>query len=204
MRIIPSKLSWHGLTWRTPADGRLEGDWSPMEDRYVALIVIPGTAHPLERLGVHAVRVREDPFRPVEIVPAGPAEKIGYNETCRPSVLHDLTICWALGNMHARELSERFGAAPEPLRVRTIDRLPSGDFLVAARVPGFAASCRFDDAACEGALAHGDRVVRFQFPLERLNSWSDLRRELGELLDEATGQPLDERPGLVWLPSRAE
>jgi hypothetical protein len=25
MRMIPSELGWHGLTWRAPAGGRLEG-----------------------------------------------------------------------------------------------------------------------------------------------------------------------------------
>jgi hypothetical protein len=204
MRTIPSELIWRGRRWRAPAGAWLEGDWSPLEDRYKSLLLFLADEHPLSRLGVQAVQVRDDASLPVEIVPASRARQIGYYETCRPDVWHDLTICWALGNRHARDFSERFGGAPGTDRVRIANRLPYGDFLVAEASPGFAASCRLDEGTCDGGLAHGNRTVRFQFPLKQLNSWLKLRREVNVLLEQATGQPLDDVPGLVWLPPQVE
>jgi hypothetical protein len=184
MRTIPSELIWHGLRWRAPAGAWLEGDWSPLEDRYRFLVLFPAEEHPLSCLGVQAVQVREDASLPVEIVPASRARQIGYNETCRPDARHDLTICWALGNRHAGDFSERFGTAPGTDRVNIVDRLPYGDFLAAAVSPGFAASCRLEDETCEGSLAHGNRSVRFQFPLKQLNTWPNLRREVNVPLEQ--------------------
>jgi hypothetical protein len=204
MRPIPSGLRWNALTWQAPRGTRIEGDWSPLEGKYEALILIPAEAHPLKRMGVQAVRVREDASIPVKIVPASRLRQIGYYETCRPGALHDLTICWAVGNKHAREFSDRFGATPETDRVKVTRRLPYGDFLVAAEQPGFAASCILDDGLCEVGFAHGGRSVRAQVPLDRLESWQDVRREVSSLLREASGRPLDDRPGLVWLPPESE
>jgi len=203
MRAIApdTRLSWNGVTWSAPVGIRLEGEWSPLDDRYLALTFSPAATHALYDLGVRIVQVREGPFRPVEIAPAGQQRQAGYYETCRRQALHGLTVCWALGSRHARELSERLGEVRDVERVRIIDRLPDGDFVAGSEQAGFAASCTLE-GACEAAFGHVSGQVRVPLPLARLGQWPTLRREIGALLEEASDRRLDDAPGLVWRSPR--
>jgi hypothetical protein len=198
--IAPDRrLSWNGVSWSAPVGTRLEGEWSPLDARYVALTLSLAATHPLYDLGVRIVQVREGPFRPVEIALAGQQRQAGYYETCRRQALHGLTVCWALGSRHARELSERLGEVPDVERVRIIDRLPYGDFVAGSEQAGFAASCKLE-GACGAAFGHVSGQVRVPMPLAQLRQWPSLRREIAALLEEASDQPVDAAPGLVWRP----
>jgi hypothetical protein len=200
MRTIPAgtKLTWQGLIWRAPDGSRLEGDWSPQHDRDVALTLLPAEKHPLRRVGIHAVEVREHAFRPVEVIPANEPRQTGYYETCRSRAWRGLAVCWLLAGRRAADLRQRF--SEEEGRIRLMDRLPYGDFVVGAEDQGFAATCLLDRAVCEAGLAHAGRLVRVRFPIEHLQRWQVLRRGVNDLIEWASGRSLDDAPGLVWRP----
>jgi hypothetical protein len=77
--------------------------------------------------------------------------------------------------------------------------LPYGDFVAGSEQAGFAASCKLE-GACGAAFGHVSGQVRVPMPLAQLRQWPSLRREIAALLEEASDQPVDAAPGLVWRP----